>query len=310
MIMPTFADSLKYTNLQMAAEAFLVDNNNRVLLDDQLLQALKNGNNHSLLFTDTLATEFAAQWDVVAQKANTPTGFSGTLFRCKVTDPEKDLVAGQLVLSFRSTEFIDDNLRDSAATNALIAQPAGWVFGQIADMEAWYQQLRTAGGPLAGQSFDVTGYSLGGHLATAFGILRGEAGDQGVIKHIYTYNGAGTGDVVAGKTLTAVIQNFSDVLAGVEPMYLNATQRAECLKKAQAGLAAFQKESDRIHSLAPYSGGPLNNSPAGGFNDIRYWYALEVASLDTTGAIWAGNDPLAPNYADPRFMLNTLMTRS
>ncbi|MBI5107177.1 MAG: hypothetical protein HZA62_00375, partial [Rhodocyclales bacterium] len=146
----TVAEYLKYANLQMAAEAFLVDidaNGNETVKSD-IPKALIAGNNHSLIFTDTVATEFATQWEVVDQRANTSTGFSGTLFRCKLTDPAKGLVAGQLVLSFRSTEFIDDNLRDSAATNALIAKPAGWAFGQIADMEAWYQELRTAGGPL------------------------------------------------------------------------------------------------------------------------------------------------------------------
>ena len=182
-----------------------------------------------------------------------------------------------MVLSFRSTEIIEDNLRDSAGTNLFIFKnnytdrAGGWAFGQIADMEAWYRQLRAPGGALAGQSFDVTGYSLGGHLATAFAILRREAGDLGVINHIYTYNGAGTGDVVAGKTLSAVMQNFSYVLAGGEPMYLSAEQRADCWTKAQADLLGFQQESLRIHGLAPYSGGPLNGSTPGAFNELRYW---------------------------------------
>ncbi len=127
---PTITDYLKYADLQMAAEAFIRNESTGELATstDAIVAALKAGNNHSLIFTETQATEFAAQWEVVDQRANTATGFSGTLFRSKVTDPAKGLIAGQLVLSFRSTEFIDDNLRDSAATNDAIFSPAGWAF--------------------------------------------------------------------------------------------------------------------------------------------------------------------------------------
>ena len=44
------------------------------------------------------------------------------------------------------------------------------------------------------QSFAVTGYSLGGHLATVFNLLHGPsapASDRAPIKEIVTFNGAG-----------------------------------------------------------------------------------------------------------------------
>ena len=96
---PTVSDYLKYANLQMAAEAFLKDEltGEERYSGGNLITALKAGNNRSLLFTETQATAFAAQWEVLDQKANTPTGFSGTLFRNRASPNE-------LVLSFRSNQ--------------------------------------------------------------------------------------------------------------------------------------------------------------------------------------------------------------
>ena len=108
---------LKYANLQMAAEAFLVDGFGKpYLVAKDYIDALITGNKHASRFTDTEAKAFSDQWEVVDQIANTPSGFSGTLFKCKVTDPTKGLVKDQFVISFRSTEFVDDAVRDNQAT--------------------------------------------------------------------------------------------------------------------------------------------------------------------------------------------------
>ena len=120
---------LKYANLQMAAEALFTDGFSGLIP----LDVLTTGNNRTSKFTPTQATQFAAEWKVAAHKANTGTGFSGTLFECLVDDPTRGFVAGQLVLSFRSTEFIDDAARDNQATNTMELKPFGWAFGQIAD---------------------------------------------------------------------------------------------------------------------------------------------------------------------------------
>lgn len=78
-------------------------------------------------------------------------------------------------------------------------------------MEKWYAELSAPDGPLYGQSFAVTGYSLGAHLATAFNLLRQEQATQlGSVNPItatYTFNGAGVGDVLNGR-LTEVIAEF------------------------------------------------------------------------------------------------------
>jgi hypothetical protein len=122
----TVADYLKYANLQMAAEAFLA-NEAGVLVGD-IATALVLGNKHASKFAEAQATAFVdpeTGWTVVAQKANTPTGFSGTLIRNNQTD--------ELVLSFRSAEFIDDNLNDSQATNILELKAHGFAYGSIGD---------------------------------------------------------------------------------------------------------------------------------------------------------------------------------
>ena len=45
------------------------------------------------------------------------------------------------VVPFRSTEFIDDQACDSKATNELRSREGGWAFGQIADMQTWWNSL-------------------------------------------------------------------------------------------------------------------------------------------------------------------------
>lgn len=110
--MLSITDYLKYANLQMAAEAFIRNETTLVLAGSgqALKDALIDGNKRSLTFTQTQAEAFAHQttgWTVLDQKANTHTGFSGTLFKNNQTN--------ELVLSFRSTEFIDDKrLKGSA----------------------------------------------------------------------------------------------------------------------------------------------------------------------------------------------------
>jgi pimeloyl-ACP methyl ester carboxylesterase len=215
--MPTIAEYLKYANLQMAAEAFLKDKVidpetnkeiDRVRYSGRpLIDALIDGNNHASRFTESEATKFESEWEIVAQLPNTTTGFSGTLFRCKVTDESRGLKAGDYVISFRSTEFIDDAARDNEATNKEI-KDFGFAFGQLADMEKWYQSLNLP----AGAKVDVTGYSLGGHLATAFNLMH-----QDEVGQVITFNGAGIGKIGDGSLadtqdkLVQMVQSFRDL---------------------------------------------------------------------------------------------------
>ena len=123
---------LKYANLQMAAEALYEFNPNltggktsagaTAAYPTIPATFLTEGNNRSSRFTSTQAQAFIAEgWTVVEHISNTTTGFSGPLFRGKT---------GELVMSFRSTEFADD-ARDNQATNTLEIKEQGWAFGQL-----------------------------------------------------------------------------------------------------------------------------------------------------------------------------------
>ena len=98
---------LQYSYLQLAADAsgLQVD-----MKGDDLVRPLTLGNGRITAFTAAEAKTFAAAgWTVLAHKANTGTGFSGTLF----SDKE-----GNRGLAFRSTEFADDAARDNRQTNS------------------------------------------------------------------------------------------------------------------------------------------------------------------------------------------------
>ena len=172
MTTPTTAELLKYAGLQMAKWAFLSNENGSPKTGKELKKALNDGNKHPSKFTELQAIEFEKNWQVVDQCANTPTGFSGTLFRNKDTE--------ELILSFRSTEFIDDSARDNQATNAIKIKETGFARDQIRNMQAWYQALTTPSG----------------HMATAFNTLYAVARE--------TFNGAGISRVDSGTTLNAL----------------------------------------------------------------------------------------------------------
>ncbi len=198
----TLAQYLQFANAQMAAEAFLVDGLGKLLSLDDQKPALVAGNRHTSRFSETQANTFLKNWTILSQQANTTTGFSGTLL--------KDNKTQNLVLALRSTEFIDDYARDNLATNDFEIKKTGWAWGQIADMEKWYAKLAGPGGDLEGKKFSVTGYSLGGHLATAFNLLH-----PGAAAEVLTFNGAGVGRIKGwtgqelGKGLANALERFN-----------------------------------------------------------------------------------------------------
>lgn len=231
MATPTIVDYLKYAHLQMAAEAFIRDEVSGQLAAglDRYVAALVRGNDHSSRFVKSQAEKFAGEWEVLDQRANTRTGFSGTLFRNRDTN--------ETVLSFRSTEFIDDAARDNKATNELEIKETGFAWGQIADMQQWYEELTRDDTKLgAGQTFSVTGYSLGGHLATVFNLL-----NVGAAQRVVTFNGAGVGLVKSG-TLQDALDNFNELCTSPDSVAARFTHPglATFYRRIQAELASGQ----------------------------------------------------------------------
>jgi len=208
---------LEFSNLQIASEAFIGKSQSKepgTIIPGKFFERndLIDGNKHTSKFTETAADEFMQHWRVVEHITNTKTGFSGTLFEAKVDIPSANVKAGDQALSFRSTEFVDDEVRDSQATNTLEISDRGFAFGQISDLRDWVGQMRAKN--LMKDHISVTGYSLGGHLATAFYKLNEEGAFPGLnIDRTYTFNGAGIGKLKnpQSMTLSKVLDNFEEV---------------------------------------------------------------------------------------------------
>ncbi|WP_310451295.1 hypothetical protein [Sulfuritalea sp.] len=280
---PTITDYLKFANLQMAAEALYNSDAtkgiqltpgakyNGTILD----RYLTDGNLHASKFIGTEATKFAAQWTVVEHVSNTTTGFSGTLLKAIKDDPANGITKDELVLSFRSTEFIDDAARDNEATNKLEIADKGWAFGQLADMEKWYGELKGAGkitGPLS-----VTGYSLGGHLATAFNLIHGQEpleNGQPLVKQVINFNGAGVGKIGDGSLfstrtlLPAMIKHFAKLRADGE-----STDGLASLFQTAEGRTAYRDLKNALADTygVPYAGlvDIINNMPSSAVGEPR-----------------------------------------
>jgi hypothetical protein len=179
---------LNFALQQMAAESYLTDTGS-------LVTRLTRGNNRAgfdpptgelpgkTRFTNVLADRFLAGYDIIDHHADDATGFSATLMRDRTT--------GEYTLSFRSTEYQNqsdggDYERDGAnapfftgADGEILTR--GFAFGQLAAMEEYFNKLKQgqltngAVDPAlqaffagSGHTINVTGYSLGAHLATVF----------------------------------------------------------------------------------------------------------------------------------------------
>lgn len=273
-------------------------------------ERLIEGNTHASHFTPTQAADFVNEYTVLAQYRNDPllpggTGFSGTLFKSK---------SGELTLSFRSTEFIDDNVRDSVSTNKLEVKELGWALGQISEMEDWYATLRADPALLRGQRFNVTGYSLGGHLATAFNILRREEAEeeQGASPVIstYTFNGAGVGDLKAGVTLHDVLADFReyrsdpDVTSSEIWNSLTQAEQISTMQQARSRALTVATEQKRVRDLFGVTFAlDAKEAPMGDQATVEYQLAALLAGRKTiASSLWFGDDvnkvPFDPLFAD------------
>lgn len=277
----TIARWYRFALQQMAAESML----DRFLLEGRALETVLNEGN-----TDTRrapepsgytrmpaaqAAEFIANNQVVAHRANDATGFSGTLLR--------DQGTGEYTLSIRSTEYKNlanggdaerDNLR--GANGEIVLN--GFALGQLAALEDFYQREVL---PVVGANkINVTGYSLGGHLATVFTETHAVQ-----VKAAYVFNAAGRGRFVVGDTTaermagmiaqfqaTLVSEPNADVLSG-----LSSEARKQFLPLYQSALQAH---------LADPGWNPFAPTDASIYADPRYRWARAVTN--TLGSFQTG----------------------
>jgi hypothetical protein len=212
---------LEFSVLQAAAECYL----DGVTERNQIIERLQNGSNHYAFqpatgegrtrLTEQQIEWFLSTFDIVDHYANDSTGFSATVFR--------DRRSGDYTLSPRSTEYANENeggdwMRDGLQGAGGEINVVGIAFAQASSMERYLANLRQ------GQRFDprtgrwvidpkleglsqalsggvginVTGYSLGGHLANVFTVLHGD-----LTRHTYLFNAAGLGGIDGLRPTTA-----------------------------------------------------------------------------------------------------------
>ncbi len=223
--MPTEAQKLlDFTLLQSVAECYLnqaetlggarrlrdvlaAGNNNLDRLpeaspDDPLLRGATR-------LTPSQIDYFLANFQIVTHYPNDSSGFSATLFLNTNT--------GEYTLSIRSTEYavqdlggdweLDGNGTGGGADNDIA--DFGFAAAQLASMETMYAKLKqglvwsastgdwvpdAAAQVFANSTYmlNVTGYSLGAHMATSFALMHPQ-----VVAETYTFNAAGVGGIYA-----------------------------------------------------------------------------------------------------------------
>ena len=224
------ADNIKnwydFTLLQMAAESYLHDLS--LANDADVKGRLIKGNvfpgkpegSSSTRMSGKQADYFLGQFEIVAHHKNDESGFSGTLFRNKST--------GEYTLSMRSTEYRyqtdgGDWERDGLRGADGQVGAYGFAFAQIDHMDKFYQLLKQGKNSSgnddpsltafenvmnAGGKINVTGYSLGGNLSTAFTLLHSSD-----VQHTYNFNAAGIGNLSKSTNVTHMLNYYREVLA-------------------------------------------------------------------------------------------------
>lgn len=259
---------LNFAIQQMAAESYL-DNINLASRSD-VEAALIRGNNrlgfstdNKTRMTDALATRFFDMYQLVDHHANDATGFSATLIK-DLSDP----TGKTFTLSFRSSEYQNqiaggDWERDGVAAADGEIGRYGFALAQLVSMEKYYRELKA--NPLklpTGAVLNVTGYSLGGHLATVFTELH-----EAEIAGTYTFNGAGRGTIVEhGQLGQPEVQSIRRMIQDLE-----------------ARIQTFDPTGDLFHS------GSLGNI----YQDDRYQTALIDTRLVFTTVGTAATGSLA-----------------
>jgi len=272
---------LQFALQQTAAESYLdgIDWNNA----EQVKIQLRLGNNRSG-FPESGATRFTGtqtqglqdqafvdRYRIVSHHANDATGFSATLIQERGTN--------NFTLSFRSTEYQPqtsggDRARDGFGADAEISVGGGFAVGQLLAMENYYQSLKDSGLLPAGAVLNVTGYSLGGHLATVFTELHTDE-----ITHTYTFNGAGRGHITGGSpTETTEAARIAGMLALYKQVLFNP----------DAGLSVLNDPDNAAYNAAkqiegqpftPFVSETMVGEAGNIYTNARYQWAAQVVAV-------------------------------
>jgi hypothetical protein len=184
MAAESYLDGFAFSNTNELIRRLQFGNNNQPVLGIDPNPDLSPNLQGATRFAQIQAVEFTQRYDIVSHHASDATGFSATLM--------KDTTTNTYTLSFRSLEYqnqVDggDWERDGLSGAAGEIAGTGFALAQLVSMERYYRELKADPNKLpSGAILNVTGYSLGGHLATVFTQLH--AND---VTATYTFNGAG-----------------------------------------------------------------------------------------------------------------------
>ena len=249
--MSTSSDrSYELALLQMVAESYLESIN--VEITDDVEDALKRGNNRPGFpeergfnrFTPIQARELTSHFQVIHQASDNPngtrtgpvyyagtnilanTGMSATLIQKRGTN--------EYTLAIRSTEYQPvskggDHDRDVDGADLTGIFVNGLALAQLSALEKYYAWLKESGRLPQGAILDVTGYSLGGHLATVFTEIHAADSDV-VFRDTTTFNAAGRGTWSGAISPGEIVAYYSAVLtdpaaAGIAQDSLSPAER-------------------------------------------------------------------------------------
>lgn len=186
------------------------------------------------------------------------TGLSATLIKDKAT--------GAFTLAIRSTEFRDwskggDGERDKAGADIESIATKGFALAQLAALEQYYEWLKNNGKLPASAQLNVTGYSLGGHLATVFTEIHRSDKDISFGETV-TFNGAGRG------TWNNAAGSERDIIAFYQKVLIDP----EFAPNPGGGIATSLREAARGKAGQAFDDKNI-------YTDPRHIWAMEAAQI-------------------------------
>ena len=186
------------------------------------------------------------------------TGLSATLIQDKTT--------GAFTLAIRSTEFRDwnkggDGERDKVGADIESIATKGFALAQLAALEQYYEWLKNNGKLPANAQLNVTGYSLGGHLATVFTEIHRSDKDISFGETV-TFNGAGRG------TWNNAAGSERDIIAFYQKVLIDP----EFAPNPGGGIATSLREAARGKAGQAFDDKNI-------YTDPRHIWAMEAAQI-------------------------------
>lgn len=222
--------------------------------DDALLseQLFRQDSDAPPILSAAAAAYVAKNFGVVHHQANTESGYSGTLFRRR--EVALDDPTGGFSLAIRGTE---QGSLDDYRADYLQIMLTGSAWNQRATMQIHWKGL-TSGTlgidgefqqQLAGRQIDVTGHSLGGHLALWFANDMPQS-----LAHSFTFNAPGLvyedrAGIPANRISNFVSDAYPDIVSGLYGTY-GSVDRIFIESGLGAGVMAGHSMSNLLSGIA------------------------------------------------------------